>query len=219
MNAVGPSATALQRERAEGQFTEPAQRINRLEQLTTADLGRNIVHPHPEAVLDPLEIGRGVDRGPCCQGMPNLAVAVPQHDGILHARIELDGRKEFEIDVEQRRPIEADHQTGLVDMLAGECRQQRSQARGDLLAIGSTERSGVFAPRPGGPSRSSRRGGTKSKIRRQRRRTGVDTLEARSSHARGRSMAIGHRRPGRFGKQKLRHHSSGQSVRDVRTLL
>jgi len=66
------------------------------------------VYPHPEAVLDPLKIGRRIDRGPGCQRVPNLAVAVPEHDGILHARIELYGREEFEIDVEKRVRIVAE---------------------------------------------------------------------------------------------------------------
>src|SRR4029078_11547526 len=83
---------------------------------------------------------------------------------------------------------------------------QRSQARGDLLAIGSTERSGVFAHH----DQEVQVGVVVEAVRHQRS-TGSDTAQAwiRSKHGqrtrKESPMPIGHRRPVRFGKQGLRH--------------
>src|SRR5207247_7996957 len=81
--------------------------VDRLEQLAAIDLNRNVVHPHPEAVLDPLEPRLGVDGSRYGHGRPHRAAPIPENLRILDTMGEFLSRHEFEIHVEEWRSIEA----------------------------------------------------------------------------------------------------------------
>lgn len=130
-NSAGLLARAQEEERPKHVAAQIADKVNRLEQLTAADSGRAVVDPDPEAVLDPLQIGLGIDGRCGGQGAGHLAVSLPEDHRILHAVLEIGKREKLQIDVQQWRPIEADQQTGLADMLAGKRRQQAPAAFGD----------------------------------------------------------------------------------------
>src|SRR5439155_662287 len=93
--------------------TDELEGVDRLEQLATSDLGRDVVHPHPEAVLDPLKARQRIDGTRLAQGGAKNAASVPENHGILDSMGQILGRHELEVDVEQRWPIERDEEPRL----------------------------------------------------------------------------------------------------------
>jgi hypothetical protein len=102
------------------------------------------VNPDPEAILDPLKIRGRIDRLSSPKGPLDAAVAVPQKDGIFHAGGKLRGREELEVDVEEGWAVKTNEKARLVDVVAGEGGEQRSNAGRYLLTLGFPEGSGSF---------------------------------------------------------------------------
>src|SRR5437016_4515492 len=114
-----------QDEGAQHASTDELERIDRLEQLAASDLDRDVVHPDPETILDPLQARWRIDRLRPANGRANHALAVPENHGILDTVGQLLSRHELEVDVEEGRSIERDEEPRLAHMIAGKRRQER----------------------------------------------------------------------------------------------
>ncbi len=111
---------------------EEGEHADRLEQLAPRPLGRGVVQPGPGALLEP--VGRGRRPGDRGRIQPRLhlpRVAREQYPGALHAPVEVVGRGELQVHVQQRRSVQADQQAGFPDVLPGKRRQQFAQAPGE----------------------------------------------------------------------------------------
>jgi hypothetical protein len=68
-------------------------------------------------------------------GQADRAGALPRHDSVLDALGEVGRRDELEVDVQQRRAVEADEQTRLADVVAGERAEQRAEGARERLRV------------------------------------------------------------------------------------
>src|SRR5262245_19331497 len=108
----------LQQERTEHLPADSRTEIERLEQLATAELRGNVVHPDPEAILDPLQIGKGIARRAGRQRVYDAIVARPKDHRILDPHRQSVREDELEVDVHRGWPVETDQKAGLAHVLA-----------------------------------------------------------------------------------------------------
>ena len=118
-------------QRTQHQLADHRAEVERLEQLAARELRRDVVHPDPEPVLDPLQVGCGVASLAGRERVRDAVVARPQDHRILNPCRQGIRHDELEIDVHRRRAVEADQQARLPDVLAGERGQERPAVRGE----------------------------------------------------------------------------------------
>src|SRR5690606_15016751 len=118
-----------------------AQTIHCLEQFATGNLGRSVVYPHPEAILDPRQVRYGVVGFSRIQGLAQSTIAFPQDSWLIDAVDCIVQRNELEIDMQGRKfvftIVQANKQPGLSDVLTCKRCHQRTELTRDLLALGA----------------------------------------------------------------------------------
>ena len=97
------------------------------------------MNPDPEAVLQPLPVKNRIHGLPLGERYADAAVALPEHHRVFDSGKQIVGADEFEVDVEEGRPVQADQKPRLAHVLPSEGGEQRSQSLCERLAIGGLE--------------------------------------------------------------------------------